>query len=769
MLPWRHQRRVAQRARSVSGGLRFTEPSMSDAAVINQQSSLQGYATLVEHLRHELLRLDLLLRRRVIAQRHAQPAGPLDQFKGLVVTDSEIACLLRAMSEAQQGGTSDTSDPETGEVEEALELIESEIEERRAASLREGVYLSLQRLSEVFGLSRFDEQCLIICLAPELDRKYEKLYAYLQDDVTRKKPSVDLAVSLTSDGFEEKLAARQAFRPGSPLLRYKLVRLTDTPSDDRSPLLSRSLKLDDRIVDFFLGANQIDYRLAGIASIVRASTELGDSVPDDSKRNVLDLVRMHFEEEAAVRGTLVIHLDGSYGSGKRALAEIAASAIGVPLLVVDIAKMITAPAPLEELVWLAGREALLQPAMLCFENLDSIPNENKALADLLLEVAKECSWVTFLLGAGAWRPRKTFDDLVFVSAHLSAPDDAERISVWKRLAEPFDVADNIDFGELASKFRFTHGQIRDALLTARDNTRWRPPDQRQVQLSDLSAACRALSGHKLNDLARKVQPIYTWSDIVLPQEVLSQLREICQRVVYRHRVMGDWGFGRKLSMGKGVNALFAGPSGAGKTMAAEIIAAELELDLYKIDLSGVVSKYIGETEKNLDRVFSAAEDANAILFFDEADALFGKRSEVRDSHDRYANIEISYLLQKMEEYQGLAILATNLKANLDESFTRRLAFTIHFPFPDEASRLLIWRGIWPHELDVDEGVDLQFLSHQFKLSGGNIKNVALGAAFFAAGDGGRVTMSHLLHATRREYQKLGKPLSDEQFGPYAIK
>jgi SpoVK/Ycf46/Vps4 family AAA+-type ATPase len=264
-----------------------------------------------------------------------------------------------------------------------------------------------------------------------------------------------------------------------------------------------------------------------------------------------------------------------------------------------------------------------------------------------------------------------------------------------------------------------------------------------------------------------VKPVYTWDDIVLPEEVLSQLREICQRVVYRHRVIGDWGFGKKLSLGKGVNALFAGPSGAGKTMASEIIANELELDLYKIDLSGVVSKYIGETEKNLDRVFSAAEDANAVLFFDEADALFGKRSEVRDSHDRYANIEISYLLQKMEEYEGVAILATNLRANLDESFTRRLAFTIHFPFPDETSRHLIWKKIWPPQLAIAQAVDLEFISRQFKLSGGNIKNVALGAAFLAASDGGQVTMSHLLHAIRREYQKLGKPISSDLQGPLA--
>ena len=289
-------------------------------------------------------------------------------------------------------------------------------------------------------------------------------------------------------------------------------------------------------------------------------------------------------------------------------------------------------------------------------------------------------------------------------------------------------------------------------------------DEQPTLQADLFAAARAHSGHDLAALAHKIVPVYTWDDIVLPDDALAQLREICQRVAHRHRVLGEWGFDRKLSLGKGINALFAGPSGTGKTMAAEIIANELGLDLYKIDLAGVVSKYIGETEKNLDRIFTAAESANAILFFDEADALFGKRSEVRDSHDRYANIEISYLLQKMEEYEGVAILATNLRQNLDEAFMRRLAFTVHFPFPDEAiddasgqasgRPRRRWPTIWIST----------FWRRQFKLSGGNIKNVALAASFLAAEDGGVITMTHMIRATRREYQKLGKQLSGAELG-----
>ena len=232
-------------------------------------------------------------------------------------------------------------------------------------------------------------------------------------------------------------------------------------------------------------------------------------------------------------------------------------------------------------------------------------------------------------------------------------------------------------------------------------------------------------------------------------------------------VYQEWGFDQKLSLGKGLNALFAGPSGTGKTMSAEIMAGELGLDLYKIDLSTVVSKYIGETEKNLARIFEEAETSNAILFFDEADALFGRRSEVRDSHDRYANIEIGYLLQKMEEYQGAVILATNFRKNMDDAFVRRMHFTVEFPFPGEYDRRRIWEQVWPQGTPRSPDLNLEFMARRFEMAGGNIRNIALSAAFLAAADGRVITMPHLIRATRREYQKMGKVVTEGEFGAYA--
>ncbi len=265
---------------------------------------------------------------------------------------------------------------------------------------------------------------------------------------------------------------------------------------------------------------------------------------------------------------------------------------------------------------------------------------------------------------------------------------------------------------------------------------------------------------------KKCIPHYFWTDIVLPTGKLRQLEEICNYVKYRQTVYSDWRVDRKFSLGKGLNVLFCGSSGTGKTMAAEVIANELKLDLYKIDLSCVVSKYIGETEKNLSKIFKEAETSNAVLFFDEADALFGKRSEVKDSHDRYANIEINYLLQKMEEYEGIVILASNLRKNIDEAFTRRMHFSVDFPFLDESYRLKIWQNIFPKETSQSQDIDFEFLARSFKISGESIKNIALNAAFLAAEKAETVNIENIIWATKREFQKMGKLCVQSDFGKY---
>jgi SpoVK/Ycf46/Vps4 family AAA+-type ATPase len=353
-----------------------------------------------------------------------------------------------------------------------------------------------------------------------------------------------------------------------------------------------------------------------------------------------------------------------------------------------------------------------------------------------------------------------------ITVDLPALNFEQQRECWKRALQKRSVQiSDATLDSLAERMRLNPEQISEAAALGCSQARWRSAlassalethRQPPVALEDLYAAARVQTGSELPAVATKLRTTYTWDDLVVPETTFAQLREFCTRIVHREQVLKRWGFDRKLSFGKGTTALFAGPSGTGKTMAAEVIANEVRLDLYKIDLAGVVSKYIGETEKNLDRIFAAAQGTNTILLFDEADALFGKRSEVRDSHDRYANLEISYLLQKMDSYEGSAILTSNLRHHLDDAFVRRLAFHVHFPFPEPEYRGHLWRKVWPIETPLADGVDLDYLSERFRLSGGNIKNVALAAAFLASADGGRVQMSHLLRAVEREFGKMGK-------------
>jgi SpoVK/Ycf46/Vps4 family AAA+-type ATPase len=351
---------------------------------------------------------------------------------------------------------------------------------------------------------------------------------------------------------------------------------------------------------------------------------------------------------------------------------------------------------------------------------------------------------------------------------LSTPDYATRAELWKRQTGDISMSDDgfsvQDLESLANKFSFTAGQIHDSIIAARGLAAWRSIDELPT-LDEFYAAARAQSTPILNTMARKINPRFGWNDIVLIPDSLDILHEISNTIKNRHIVLGQWGFQRKLATGLGLNVLFAGESGTGKTMAADILAGELGLDLYKIDLSGIVSKYIGETEKNLDRIFTEAKTSNAILFFDEADAVFGKRSEVRDSHDRYANIEISYLLQKMEEYDGVVILATNLRSNIDEAFVRRMHSVVDFPMPEAEYRLRIWQVHFPSDAPRGE-LDLEFLAERFKIAGGNIRNIVLGAAFLAAEDEQPIKMKHLARAARRELQKMGRLVREQDFGKY---
>jgi hypothetical protein len=433
----------------------------------------------------------------------------------------------------------------------------------------------------------------------------------------------------------------------------------------------------------------------------------------------------------------------------------------------DLPHALAASTDFEQTLKLSFREVKFHEAILCLDGLDALRTADHTLQyQRLIDGLVHDTGITILVGVEPWLPSGC-GPAGIIPVTVAIPDFAQRRAHWQHHVAGGGISLAVsDLDALASRFRLMPDQIAEATVTALNRAQWRVAAQSfnglpgetntQVTMHDLFTAACAQSGHDLAKLARKIESRYTMDDIILPPDQLTQLEEICNHAQYRHIVYGEWGFDRKLSLGKGLNVLFSGPPGTGKTMAAEVIAHELRLDLYKIDLSQVVSKYIGETEKNLDRIFTAAHTSNAILFFDEADALFGKRSEVKDAHDRYANIEVGYLLQKMEEYDGVAILATNLRQHMDEAFVRRMHCIVEFPFPDEEYRRRIWEVTFPREAPVGDDVDFGVLASEVRLAGGNIKNIALGAAFYAASDGRVITMPHLLQAARREHQKLGR-------------
>ncbi len=620
----------------------------------------------------------------------------------------------------------------------------------------------LAGFARAYGLSGFDLDVVGLALAPEIDQTYERLYAFLQDDVSRRRPSVDLVLNLLSSSPDAKVARREHFASDAPLMRHELIELVADPVAASPPMLARCVKLDDAVVRHLLGTGGLDARIGNGCTLLQPSAVSDDAAGTGAQ---LDGLQTMVAAAQAAGEPLRLWFSGPADSAKRRTAALLAADANARLLTVDLARALDQDDDVVRKTKLIFREARLHGAIVYLEPFDGLGNAGDAGRHRwLMDALAEHAGVAILAGAGTDPPRGRGAEGI-IDVRFSIPEHGERSAHWNRSLRSAGIAlDHEDVEEVAGRFRLTPDEIYDAVGAARNLARRRAAEP---SVADLFEAARTRSDAQLAGVARKIEPRHDWEQIALPDDTVLALREMCQQVVERHQVLDRWGFARRLSLGKGVNALFAGPSGTGKTMAAEIIARELALALYKVDLSGVVSKYIGETEKNLARIFAAAESGNAILFFDEADALFGKRSEVRDSHDRYANIEIAYLLQQMEQYEGVAILATNLRQNMDEAFVRRLQFVVEFPFPDEVHRARIWRLLFPEQAERDEDIDFDLLARQFRITGGSIKNVVLGAAFLAAGDRAPINTGHLIRATRREYRKMGKVLSAAELEPYA--
>ncbi len=710
----------------------------------------------LNNLLSALRQLDLLLKYTFKnAQKYNGDESLTDPYRGLYINEDDIKRDL-----LQEPGVSLLLDHQVD-----LEGIFTQIINSSS---------TLTNLYQSFNLSLFDLVIVLIALAPELDLRYERIYAYLQDDVTRKRPSIDLAVNLLCASASEKLKRLVHFATDAPLISQGLVTLFPDPNQIKPPLLAHYFKLDEQVVRYLLGEVKLDPRLANFCWLGKSEYVLQQLTLDREIKLALGKLT---EQAHQSQQPLRLYFYGAQGVGKSRTAKAIANHLGVPIITADLKIVVQLKLDFDLILRLLLREAKLHNGILYLSGVDEILSQKQYGEYHHLLTALTQSKGIIILGGKKPCDSDTIKSINAISVGFDLPNFALRRTYWQASATQIGIKLNeeeIDI--LSDRFRLTPEQIDGAIAIARNKILWSQAtnseeaqmqgsqqSDAQINITELFAATRMQSGQDLTGLARKITPKHTWENIILPKHQLRQLQEICNQVKYHHIVCNQWGFDQTLSLGKGINVLFSGLPGTGKTMAAEVIANELQLDMYKIDLSQIVSKYIGETEKNLDRVFTAAVNSNAILLFDEADALFGKRSEVKDAHDRYANLEVAYLLQKMEEYEGITILTTNLRQNLDEAFTRRIRFIIEFPFPEAEHRLQIWQRIFPHQTPLSGDVNLNSIAQKFQIAGGSIRNIAVAAAFLAAEEGKAVGMNHLLQAIKRELRKMGRLINEEDF------
>ncbi|MEU0092600.1 ATP-binding protein [Kribbella sp. NPDC006257] len=652
--------------------------------------------------------------RALVARRRADDPAMDDPFRGLYVNDELVDRLLSGQAH-------------TAVVDDSAAVA---LEESASLTVAEGNVIRLRRLADVAGLSALDTELLVIALLPDLDSRFERLYGYLNDDVTRRRPSVGLALELAGASSMSSVARGRLMASGPLVDRGLLI-----VEDPERPFLTRAIRVPDRVAAHLLGDDLPDHRLVPMLEELTAyksdaSADLGRSL---------------------AAGVRLIHLREHEAGTGQSIAAAALAAAGRGVVALDLRLLARDADPLG-LAVIVGREALLQDAGL-------VVGPVEVLAEASLESLHRLSrWdvpVVFV-GTTTWDPRWSPETPLTVDVPVLGAQD--RISLWRE-----HLPADLDPEVVAAHLALGPGQVRNVFKTAAASALLAGT---AITTDDLRRGVRAQNAAGLERLARRIEPEVGWDDLVLAPAVRRALQGLAARARHRDTVLTDWRMRRGGGRGRGVTALFAGDSGTGKTMSAEVIATELGLDLYTVNLATVVDKYVGETEKNLERIFSEAGGVNAVLFFDEADAIFGKRSDVRDAHDRYANIESAYLLQRLESFDGLAILATNLRANIDDAFTRRLDAIIDFPGPTPDLRLRLWQQCLAPPLPLGDDLDLSFCAEAFELAGGNIRSASVSAAYLAAESGQPVSMADVIAAVGQEYRKLGRLVLEREFGRY---
>ena len=730
------------------------------------------YYTSIDHIYDELARIELLVRAQVIRWRHsAACAGPDRDWGMVLVSDTEIERYLRSPIEAP-GSLSD-------ELWEQIEPFWNE-----AARLRQTIDkhcggssttdLRLPRLAYLFGLESPEKDVVLLCLLQEMDERYRRLCGYLRNDASLQSLSVDLISQILCGFLQEAGAARELFSPSGSLVSNRLI-LTGSDASSADGLSLRSVRIDDRIAAYLLGSDIPDARLAGALTI-------GASADPATYARAKTLKYLEVLPES-------LHVSLSEGSGcvcmlllgpdqrlATKVARAAVCALGIPLFEFDVRAALSAGASWQLLLDLAYREARLSGAALFFLGGDALlaPDQDRSQWKQLELAASGFRGLTIVEADSSLCAPGAVNDAQFRQVDLPLPDYETRKQIWlSTLPSPAELsltgAEHVQLAaDLANSFQTTEAQIEDAVAGAWNLARREMPFVLKIEPDHIFEACRRQIGKRLVTFAQRIEPRRTLSidDVILPEPNKRQLLELNHRIKFHREIFHRTGLEQSMRLGKGLLVLFAGASGTGKTMAAEALANKQRVDLYRVDLSAVVSKWIGETEKNLSRIFAEAESSNGWLFFDEGESLFGSRGDIKQAQDRMLNLEVNYLLQRIEEFSGVVILATNLRQNIDDAFLRRIHALVEFPQPSPQLRAGIWKKLTPsvklRDFDDDQ---LDRLAARFDISGGNIRNVVLDAMFRASASQDQcLTMRHIVAGIAREYQKLGRPITNAEFG-----
>lgn len=637
------------------------------------------------------------------------------------------------------------------------------ISRRSEQAVKNGVILPLEYLFRCFHLTPFEKHCVFLSLAAELNSWYEKKYSYYQGDCEKKRPTLDFCIDSYIFGSSERNELISEIISRKENYYYFFL----MSKEEEKGFISIPLYLEPRMLSFLFDYDEMDERLKSFCHLY---------IPNPMTTMPLvirgELLQQMENFTHAKRENVFFYLYGQEGSGKKLLASHYCMNKKRLLLFVDMLGLEKQGIDSDLLLRII-RETRIRRSYLCFYHFDDCYSEEDSekrklagkyfLKELEQYIPKN-EYVVFLLGKEAWQMGTDGIAADFSEIFVELPDISERLLLWEKGLTECHTPAEVTKEALAAKFSFSPGQIVETIKEVK-----RLEDTEAsgtISPDSFYKACRKQITKQVRNLTTPIHSKYVWDDLVLPTKQKSALKAACNQVEYQHKIYEEWGFSEKVTYGRGVSMLFYGPPGTGKTMGAQVVANELHLDIYKVEIAAVMSKYIGETEKNLNAVFEEVKRSQSILFFDEADALFGKRSEVKDSHDKYANAETAYLLQKMEEYEGIVILATNLKQNFDEAFRRRIKFMIEFPFPGTKERSSMWKNVFPKKAPLGSDIDYSYLSEQFELSGASIKNIAVAAAFFAASEKNAIHMKHILTALIEEMKKSGKNLQRDDLGEY---